>query len=114
MGLIEGYLKDRVTELMGHGSTELTKSLCRLVRIFAAQPLIGVEIIHFILASRTYSLEDVRDPWDGRSNISTRYKAQELCLGILAEDRSAVQEFEAAIKKFLERNQALRDRRKPH
>lgn len=108
---VERYLTSKIEELMRHGASKLTGSLCRLVRMFRIQPLIGTEIIFFVM---TRGVVPEQNPVSAEAKAKTehanRLHAQELCIKILNEDKGAEAEYERLVAAYLQQNEQLRSR----
>lgn len=111
---VEKYLTGKIEELMGHGATKLTGSLCRLVRMFKVQPVIGTEIIFFVMTRGLVPEEQdhVTAEARARTEHTNRLRAQELCIRILNEDKAAEAEYERLVATYLKQNEQLRGRLK--
>jgi hypothetical protein len=109
--IVEEYVRDKIDELMKHGAHELTGSLCRLIRMFRSQPVIGTVIVNFVMTQRMVP-DEFHAPTETwyRAQHRDRLQAQKLCLGILAEDPAAEAEYEKVVAQYLQDNRALTSR----
>ena len=104
MSFVGNHIRGLIDDLSKLNAKDLTEKLIGLIRTLRSFPLVGIEVVHFILVS----------PEQERPlSENTRHVARELCLRLLAEDASANREFEARVETFLEVNRTLSAKQRP-
>ena len=111
-GFLEKTLREKVEGLSRKSAAELTKSLCKLLRIFESRPSVGGHVVFLLMNVRAYSPGDERNPWDKSHDVLCHTEAQALCLRILDQETGAEGELEQHVVRFLQANEELSRRRK--